>query len=157
MNEPSTGPTAPDGTTNDDSFGRMLALWVLVGFPLISVGLSLAGAIPTRFGFSEMEVGFLLGSVAFCALWLGGFRPSLRVAVVFLFVEQFVSLVVVLSAAIVVAGRLGDLQTAGLRSVAVVLAAWLVFGGVGRRGAEWAYRRLRRQLGVPTDEPRERR
>lgn len=158
MTEPSTHATDhPEPTASDDSFTRMLLVFALVGGPIAGVGMSIGDAAPTTFGLSVMGVGLLAGSLVFCALWVGGFRPSLTAAVVFFLLESLVTVTLIVGVSGIVPIGSESWLRGVLRAVGVALTAWVVFGGVGTRVTHLAYRRLRRQLKLPDDEPRERR
>ncbi|MFC5970974.1 hypothetical protein ACFPYI_06470 [Halomarina salina] len=154
MNEPSARPTDRDSSTSDDSFARLLLLFVLVGGPLVGVGVGLADAAPTTFGLSVVGTGCLVGTLAFCALWVGGFRPSRASALSFFLAVPLVDLLF-LPAVVVASPGLGSWSPVLFRVLSVGVAAALVFGGLGRRGVRWAYRRFRALLKLPSDGERE--
>ena len=136
------------GSDRRDSFGYMLLVWVLVGFSLAGLGASVVMALPAGLPVSALGGGLLFGTVVFVALWVGGFRPSPGTAVGFFVVQGLCSLllVVVVSGVLHVETGPSSWLTVGRRALAVVLAAVLVFGGVGRRGydrlREWTLERL---------------
>jgi hypothetical protein len=154
VNGPSTR-AAPDGTSvvDDDSVGRMLLLYVLVGLPLVGVGWSLAEAVPTP-GVSEVEFGALAGTLAFCGLWVGGFRPARSASLTFLLLEPLVNLLAVFAALTVVSLDGAPWLDVGLRTLSVGVTAGLVFTDSGARAVAWVERRVVGLVKLPPREGR---
>lgn len=128
----------------------MLLVFALVGTSLAGVGAAVADALAVG---RSLRNGLLVGTVAFVALWLGGFRPSLRAAVGYFLAEGVCSLLLVLVVAAFVA--VGPWTAVGIRVGSVVLAGGLVFTGPGRRGREWLRRRAMALVKLPPGEESE--
>lgn len=127
---------ADPATDYRDSFGHMLLVFALVGTSLAGVGAAVTDALAVGRGLRN---GLLVGTVGFVALWLGGFRPSLRAAVGYFLTEGVCSLLLVLVVPAFVA--VGPWTVVGIRVASVSLAGGLVFTDPGRHGREWLRRR----------------
>lgn len=75
-----------------DSFARLLAFWVLVGFSLFGLGWDLADALGAAVPLSGMGAGLLFGTGVVSVLWVAGVRPPLPTSAAYFALQSLLGL-----------------------------------------------------------------
>ncbi|PSP98622.1 hypothetical protein BRC89_07075 [Halobacteriales archaeon QS_4_70_19] len=118
------GPTA---APERDSFVRLLAFRLLVGFPLFGAGATLAEALGPVVPLSDLGFGLLFGTSVAAILWVLDVRSRLWLCFGFFLLQIVLGLTLVLPLSglgVTVDGWAGVV----VRGVSIVLAALLAFG-----------------------------
>lgn len=134
-------------TQRRSSFGHLLVVSVLVGFPLDGLGLALVDALSLAAPFASLEAGLLFGTVTVAVLWIAGFRPSLRASVGFFVATHALQLLFVTGSVFLIptASGLSPWQEVGLRTLSIAIPAALAFTPLGT-GVRTALRTQGRRL-----------
>ena len=135
------------------SFGHLLAVWILVGWSLWSLGSDLVDVLPSVVPISQMGAGLLFGTVVVASFWVLGFRPSLLRSAGY-FVVESVTRLFLLFAAVFLGFEVGPWQILSLQCVSIGFAAMLAFTAVGERGLEHLQFRLNALLKLPPSSER---
>jgi len=126
--------------------GHLLAVWVLVGYSLIGLGWDLYRALVQTHLVSAIGAGLLFGTVTVVALWLGGFRPSIRASATYFLSQLGIHLLL----AVVSAGvTLRPWRAVAIRLLSIAIAAAFSFTAAGSRSREWLRQRTRSVLKLP--------
>lgn len=100
------------------------------------LGLNLYWTALAALPITAVGAGLVFGTIVIGALWVVGFRPSLRASALYFIVEQAIYLTVAL---VFLGANPGLWQEAGVSLLSISGAAMFSFTDVGRRGR----RRLR--------------
>lgn len=117
----------PAAARERDSLARLLAFWLLAGFPLFGTGATLAETLGPVVPLSDLGFGLLFGTSVAVVPWVLGLRPKLRSCLGFLLLDLVLG--VTLFAWLAGLGLTVDGWTAvGTEITHTVLAALLAFG-----------------------------
>ncbi|WP_424004046.1 hypothetical protein ACOZ4I_06130 [Haloarcula salina] len=134
------------------SFGRLLLVWVLVGWSLWSLGAAVADAIQAELPLSTMGSGLLFGTIVVVSFWTAGFHPSLRASFGYFVMEQLFDLIVLFGTVLIFAPAPTPWATVALQLVSICLAGTLLFTSVGAEVRKWGRRRAHSLLKLPPQE-----
>ncbi|WP_353633916.1 hypothetical protein ABSL23_12235 [Halobacterium sp. NMX12-1] len=130
---PSTTRTQHDGPREAPSLVHLLLVWFLVGGSFVGLGIDLHGALSVDAPPAAINAGLVFGTVVVAALWVAGFRPSLRASVGYFLLQnaaQLLLLIAVVSAA-------SPWTEVAVRALSIAFAGALCFTDPGRRTVGW--------------------
>jgi hypothetical protein len=117
-----------------DSFTRLLAVWVLVGFSLFGLGWDIADALGPAVPLSGMGAGLLFGTSIVSVLWVAGIRPPLLASAAYFLLQLLLGLA--LFYPVLATITYTPWVAVFVRATSILLAAILVLAAPWRRVRE---------------------
>ena len=136
----STPRTQHDDPREAPSLVHLLLVWFLVGGSFVGLGIDLHHALPADVPLTAINAGLVFGTVVVAALWVAGFRPSLRASVGYFLLQNAAQLLLL----IVVVSAVSPWTEVAVRALSIAFAGALSFTDPGRRTLGWLRDRCQR-------------